>query len=248
MAVDSETKRRSAAGMLIMALAIAPVPDGTIAAVDREHATAIYAGIAPGSPGLQTSSLHIFAASIVEPNHVSDSSQNVLLEGAIEAQGGAYFGGATNYTQIIAGNITQTGTGRTHESEKFKLTAIGGFAIRLTNKTGNNSVAGELVEAHQATADAVKLSAINSAITIGVFLDAGVSDASESWIVVAGIADVKYDAAGGSIGDWIKASGTVGRAASSGSEVPGANHFREIGHAIEGAAANALGRIVMHHN
>ena len=29
MAIDSETKRRSALGMIIMALVIAPVPDGT---------------------------------------------------------------------------------------------------------------------------------------------------------------------------------------------------------------------------
>lgn len=50
MAVDTETKRRSALGMLIMALVVAPVPDDTIAAVDREHILGIYAGIAPGLP------------------------------------------------------------------------------------------------------------------------------------------------------------------------------------------------------
>jgi len=47
MAVDSESKRRSASQMPWMV--IAPVPDGTIAAADRIHATGYYAGIPVGS-------------------------------------------------------------------------------------------------------------------------------------------------------------------------------------------------------
>ena len=53
MAVDTETKRRSTAGMTIMALAIAPFPDGTVGAVDREHINGIYAGISPAARSLQ---------------------------------------------------------------------------------------------------------------------------------------------------------------------------------------------------
>lgn len=48
MAVDTETKRRSVLGMTVMSLIVAPLADGTIANVDREHITSIYAGIAPG--------------------------------------------------------------------------------------------------------------------------------------------------------------------------------------------------------
>ena len=50
MAVDTETKRRSAIGATLAFLAIAPLSDGTIGAVDREHILGIYAGIAPGAP------------------------------------------------------------------------------------------------------------------------------------------------------------------------------------------------------
>lgn len=111
MAVDSETKRRSVAGMLIMALAIAPVPDGTVAAVDREHATAIYAGIAPASPGVATNAIHIFSEATVEPDHVSDSGNDLLVAEQIEAQGGGYFGGPSNYTKISAtGDIMPVGS------------------------------------------------------------------------------------------------------------------------------------------
>jgi len=48
MAVDTETKRRSVLGMTIISLVIAPLADGTVANVDREHIIGIYAGIAPG--------------------------------------------------------------------------------------------------------------------------------------------------------------------------------------------------------
>ncbi|KKM28136.1 hypothetical protein LCGC14_1567670, partial [marine sediment metagenome] len=102
MAVNTETKRRSALGMVIMALAIAPVPDGTIAAVDREHIIGIYAGIAPAAPGVLTSNIHIFSTSTVEPNHASDSGDNVLVKGDIEVQGTGWFGGGTNYSKFEA--------------------------------------------------------------------------------------------------------------------------------------------------
>lgn len=52
MAIDTETKRRSVLGMTIIPLLVAPVPDGTVANVDREHVVGIYAGIAPASGGV----------------------------------------------------------------------------------------------------------------------------------------------------------------------------------------------------
>ena len=46
--LDTEDKRRSAPNMILFV--IHPVADGTIDAQDREQATWIYSGIAPGSP------------------------------------------------------------------------------------------------------------------------------------------------------------------------------------------------------
>lgn len=48
MAVDTESKRRSASDFF--PFVIAPVPDGTIAAADREQATGLYSGIPPLVP------------------------------------------------------------------------------------------------------------------------------------------------------------------------------------------------------
>ena len=110
MALDSETKRRSVLATGLAFLVIAPFADGVISNVDREHVTALYAGIAPVS-SVSTTDLHIFSAVIVEPNHVADSGSNVLFKNQIEAQGGAYFGGSANYTAFSAtGSITQAGT------------------------------------------------------------------------------------------------------------------------------------------
>lgn len=47
MAIDSENKRRSVSNWFCR---IPPAPDGTIAAVDRQHVAGFYSGIAAGAP------------------------------------------------------------------------------------------------------------------------------------------------------------------------------------------------------
>lgn len=132
-------------------------------------------------------------------------------------------------------------------ASKIKLTAIGGYAIKLTNKSGANSVAGEVVIASTANADAVASGAASELQPIGVFLDDGITDGSEAWIVVSGIADVKADGTGWALGDRIVTSATAKRGAVNNAPTA-AVHFQELGHAIEAAAANALGRCVLHQN
>jgi len=109
VALDSQTKRRSVLATGLAFLVIAPLTDGTTSAVDREHITGLYAGINP-TTHVATADLHIFSTSLVEPNHVADSGDNVLFKGQIEVQGGAYIGGIANYTAFSAtGSITQAG-------------------------------------------------------------------------------------------------------------------------------------------
>jgi len=103
MAVDTQTKRRSALGMTIMALAIAPVPDGTVGAVDREHILGIYAGIAPGTPVVLATLINKIGTGVVNPNHAADLNANVVFGGDVEVQGDAYFGGLANYAKIDSG-------------------------------------------------------------------------------------------------------------------------------------------------
>ncbi len=102
MAVDSQTKRRSALAATLAFLVVAPLADGTVAAVDREHIIGIYAGISPATPGVSTTAIHIFATSTVEPNHASDSGDNVLVAGDVEVQGASWIGG----TSLLGGNVT----------------------------------------------------------------------------------------------------------------------------------------------
>jgi len=109
MAVDTQTKRRSALGMVIMALAVAPVPDGTVAAVDREHIIGIYAGISPATPGVATTAIHIFSTSPITSNFASDSGDNVLVNDTLEVQQDLYVGGATNYVKTIDGDTVFVG-------------------------------------------------------------------------------------------------------------------------------------------
>lgn len=166
-------------------------------------------------------------------------------------------GGATNYTEVSAtGNIAQKGTGRFIESSKFKITAIGGYAIKLTNQTGGNSVQGQTVKSDTATDDAVILTAADDNECFGVFLDAGIADGSEAWIVVAGIADVAMgDDEAATHGNWVETNSAEAGYADATSGTPSAapQHFNEIGHCIESVAAGGggthiLARCVLHFN
>lgn len=145
--------------------------------------------------------------------------------------------------------------GQVITNSKSMMTPLGGFAIRLTNKTGANSVAGQLVDVDTANNDAVVLTGLSSTECIGVIYESGIADGSEVWIVVAGIADVMFeDNYGPSTGDWIETSGSdVGTAYSQASPAASPEHFREIGHCIETVAAGGAGtfvnaRCVLHFN
>ena len=150
--------------------------------------------------------------------------------------------------------------GEISSADKSKLTNIGGFAIKLTNKTGANSVAGQLVQADTTTNDAVKLTEVDEEETMGVFLDGGVSDGSEAWIVVNGIADVAMeDNTTATRGNWVRTSATIGEegyadATNAAPPSPAAfSHFNEIGNCIEtvtagGEGTHILARCVLHFN
>ena len=248
MAINTESRRRSILGMALAFLVIAPVPDTLIDAPDRKHIVGIYAGI---NAAVGTTGVHILSTGPVAPNHVSDSPNNLLLAGALEAQQGAWLGGVTNHAQISdAGDVILAGTGRILESAKFKLTAIGGFAVKLTNQTGGDTVAGQLVAVYSATAvdDAFKTAAASDDNVIGTLLDAGIADGNETWVVVSGIADVLMDAGGSARGDRIISSATAGSADVWNVGGAVATHFLEIGHCIETRTGAGLARCILHFN
>ncbi len=130
----------------------------------------------------------------------------------------------------------------------MKVTDIGGIAVKLTNKSGAPSVQGEVVHVDSVTDEAISLEGAGDDDPFGVFLDDGVADGEEAWIVIFGKALVKADANGFSRADRIVMSTTTdGRVV--GNNAPSvAAHFTEVGHALEDAAANVTGKCILHWN
>ncbi len=141
---------------------------------------------------------------------------------------------------------------------KCQMTPIGGYAIKLTNTTGAVTVAGQLVKADSATNDAVVLTGADDLEGFGVFLDSGIADDAEAWVVIAGIADVAMeDNTTATRGNWVRVSITeAGYADATNLTVPqpiNQTHFAEIGHCIEtvtatGGGTHILARCVLHFN
>lgn len=136
-----------------------------------------------------------------------------------------------------------------------KITNIGGIAVLRTNRTGSNTVKGQLVKTDTANDDGVILCAVSDTECIGVFLDAGVSNGSLAWVVIGGVADVAFeDNTASTRGDWVGTSTTdAGYAVGAGSPPAAPRHFEEIGHCNEsvaagGAGVRILGRCILHFN
>ncbi len=146
-------------------------------------------------------------------------------------------------------------------ADKVKMTLIGGLAIKLTNKTGSNTVAGQLVRLDTATDDGVILAAADGFLPMGVFLDSGVANNAEAWVVVSGIADVAMeDNTSATHGNWVRGSVTeAGYSDATNAFPPGGGlpqldaHSKETGHCLESVAATGggthiLARCILHYN
>jgi hypothetical protein len=134
------------------------------------------------------------------------------------------------------------------------VTAEGGFAVMLINKTGGNSVKGELVEPSAGTNNAFEVTGADAFDAMGAVYVSGIPDGSLCPVVVGGIAEVLLeDSTAATRNYWARTSTTTGgRADITNSGPPGLvlTHFAEIGHCIESKASgtNVLAKIVMHFN
>ena len=79
-------------------------------------------------------------------------------------------------------------------------------------------------------------------------MNAGIADASDTWIIVSGIADVLTDSGGSARGDRMISSATAGSADVWNVGGAVATHFLEIGHCIETRTGAGLARCVLHFN
>ncbi len=172
----------------------------------------------------------------------------------------------TDFTVVTSGS-GKVGVGTASPSlifsmnEKIGFTPIGGLAIKLTNKTGSNTVAGQLVKIDTATDDAFILSIADEDETTGIVFESGIADGSEAWMVVSGIADVAMeDSTAATRGNWVRTSITeAGYADATNAAPPGGGipeldrHMKEIGNCIEtvsagGGGTHILARCIIHFN
>jgi len=132
--------------------------------------------------------------------------------------------------------------------DNLLITSVGGIAIKLINRTGHSSVKGEIVESSGTVDFEVTLESAGGVDPVGAIYNAGIAEGSDVWVACAGIVEVLYDANGAINGGWVETSDlTAGRAdGSAASPAAAPAHFEEMGHALEDAAANTVGRITMH--
>jgi hypothetical protein len=141
-------------------------------------------------------------------------------------------------------------------SPKAMLTPHGGFAVRLTNKTGAASVKGEVVRANSAQDNSVVKVVDGVPDAFGIFLDSGVADGAEAWVVVSGIADVYFvgSVTRGHLARTFlsgEAGYVTGQALSEAVPTPpftDDKHFCEIGHALESRTGAGLAKCMLHFN
>lgn len=141
-------------------------------------------------------------------------------------------------------------------SDGIKLTPEGGFAVKVTNKTGGASIKGYIVHASNTTDNAVRYTSNNNADPLGIVYESGIADGSEMWIVIGGIADVFY---GTTVtratfsrvpvaADGIAVDGQAVNEPLPTSPFATDKHFQEIGHPIESRGTSGLAKTILHFN
>lgn len=118
---------------------------------------------------------------------------DLKLNGTIEAtgySGGPVSGTTGTFTGAVSG-ASGAFTGAV-AGPKAKLTAEGGLAVKMTNKTGVASVKGSIVSLSTGTDNAFALSAVDASGVVGVVYESGIADAAECWVVVKGIAETLF--------------------------------------------------------
>ena len=130
-----------------------------------------------------------------------------------------------------------------------------GLQIRLTNKTGGNSIKGYLVEPSSTTARAFDYTPLGEPDIMGIVYEAGIADGSECWIWLAGCVEVYY--IGTTTLEYLARMGIAADGGAAGQAVaepmPGSpfstdKHFQEVGHVVEAIGGAGLALTVLHFN
>lgn len=130
------------------------------------------------------------------------------------------------------------------------LTAEGGVAIVMINKTGLLSVKGTVLDASLVQDLAVDIEVAGDIDPIGIMYSEGVADGLPVLVVISGIAEILVDdAAAVNSGDWAGVSDTTnGRAQAAINPPATVKHDQELGHFVEskGAGVDVLVKAILH--
>jgi len=112
-----------------------------------------------------------------------------------------------------------------------------GFLLKMKNKTGGNTVKGQVVSA-SGTVDNSFILQANEFDSFGIVQEGGIADGSDAWVWINGsVAQVLFKDSTAAVRGYVAlAADTDGRATNV--EVPSSNpvvaeHFKEIGHVLE---------------
>ena len=106
-------------------------------------------------------------------------------------------------------------------NERVMFTSIGGYAVKLTNKTGAATIKGTVVEVDTTEDEAVAI-ATSPYVVQGFFYEDGVADGEKAWVVISGIADVLLqDNLASFRGHWGRLSSTQAGRADFSQDLPG---------------------------
>ena len=155
---------------------------------------------------------------------------------------------------ITAGNSAasvQVACGTRTRMHYDQTTGEWGLQVKLINKTGGNSVKGNIVNASTGTDMAYMQAGASSDEPIGVVYEAGVADGSYAWVWTGqgSVCQVLLkDGTASTRGYWVETSNTAGRADATNSNPVPETHWQEIGHCLESktAGTNVLARILFH--
>lgn len=175
--------------------------------------------------------------------------------GALCAETVLYGNGKTSLWSLAGGGLSRMLTcnhDQSIEGNKFKVTPEGGYAIKLLNRTGVDSVKGTVVAVSSNYDNTFMINPIDGDMPIGIVYDDSVADGSYCWIVVTGIAQVLLVNSVATTRSYIGySSATVAGRIDTAATVPvPTTHFREIGHTLESATGgnNRLVKCIIHFN
>ena len=192
-------------------------------------------------------------ASSVATSYIPTAAATVAVTDYATLAGTLTFATAPIATDVLNGVASENPASR---EQKARFTPSGGFAVKLTNKTGGNSVKGEIVRVNSGANNSVTKTIDTAPDCVGAFYESGIADGAEAWVVVSGIADVYFigNTTRGNFARTFVASEAgyvTGQAIAE--AVPSApfatdKHFCEIGHVLETRTGAGLAKCVLHFN